>query len=609
MILDGYIRVSQVAGRSGESFISPAVQREQIERWAAAHGVLIGEVLEELDESGGRRDRPVLETAIRRVERGDSNGLAVPYMSRFGRSLLDALLAIERITKVGGTFVSVQEGLDFSTDIGRHMLRQMLSWAEWELHRTRMNWSIARQRAVARGVWMASRPFGYRAGPTGQLEADRDEGPIVTGLFRRRASGASVTELLDSLVEKGVRTTRGSKQWHHTSLCRLFAARSYRGEIRHGEFFNPKGHEPLIDEVTWQRAQRDHLDHLWVRPRRGGQGALLRGIVRCSGCQRPLVTTVAFVGSSFEQRRYRCIPRSIAEPCPASVGVSATLVEPYVEMVFWQELERTTRAPSSKRLDRLRTMVDRRDGELDAYRDNASLPKVIGPDRFAEGLAIRVRRVEQARVELLRAQPQDHTHALPPAANLRSEWTSMSVDERRTIIGQVIECVFVLSGVTGTDRLFICRRRSAPEGLPPRHPRQATKAHPFDPSTCPARVRLRRTPDWTEERVRTTLTEFLAGRKSWPPFSEFQAAGHTFLYAQVERLGGPRFFASLLGVPWTVRPARKGPAGLRASAASSKRTSPADRLGRLATSSGLTGKIAFGWQLGGLVVTSAGRKS
>jgi DNA invertase Pin-like site-specific DNA recombinase len=151
MVLDGYVRVSQVQGRSGERFMSPVVQREQIERWAELRGAFIGHVFEELDESGGRRDRALLMQAVKRVERGESDGLVVAYLSRFGRSHLDGLTTIDRITKAGGVFFSVQEGLDFSTDVGRHMLREMLSWAELELDRTRSTWQTARERAIARG--------------------------------------------------------------------------------------------------------------------------------------------------------------------------------------------------------------------------------------------------------------------------------------------------------------------------------------------------------------------------------------------------------------------------------------------------------------------------
>jgi hypothetical protein len=32
--MDGYVRVSRVAGREGPGYISPSVQREQIEGWA-----------------------------------------------------------------------------------------------------------------------------------------------------------------------------------------------------------------------------------------------------------------------------------------------------------------------------------------------------------------------------------------------------------------------------------------------------------------------------------------------------------------------------------------------------------------------------------------------
>jgi DNA invertase Pin-like site-specific DNA recombinase len=102
VVVDGYVRVSQVRGRKGERFMSPTLQREQIFGWAAAHGTRIGELFEELDQSGARRKRPQLERAIRRIEAGESGGLVVAHTDRFGRSALHGLLAIERIRAAGG---------------------------------------------------------------------------------------------------------------------------------------------------------------------------------------------------------------------------------------------------------------------------------------------------------------------------------------------------------------------------------------------------------------------------------------------------------------------------------------------------------------------------
>jgi site-specific DNA recombinase len=70
--LDAYIRVSKVAGRSGESFISPEVQREHIESWAKLNGALLNWHEPELDVSGGPMRRPVFDQVMERVRRGET---------------------------------------------------------------------------------------------------------------------------------------------------------------------------------------------------------------------------------------------------------------------------------------------------------------------------------------------------------------------------------------------------------------------------------------------------------------------------------------------------------------------------------------------------------
>ena len=116
-------------------------------------------------------DRPLLEEALSRIESGASDGLVVAKLDRFGRSLIHSLAAVERIQAAGGTFVSVQDGFDLSTDHGRLVLRMMLSWAEWELDRIRAGWRTARARAVARGIHMGGRPpAGYQRDEARRLQ-------------------------------------------------------------------------------------------------------------------------------------------------------------------------------------------------------------------------------------------------------------------------------------------------------------------------------------------------------------------------------------------------------------------------------------------------------
>src|SRR5829696_8675613 len=237
LTLDGYVRVSQVRGRSGDSFISPAVQRERIEAWAAAFGHEVAIVHEELDESGARADRPKLLEAIERVEHGDSDGIVVAKLDRFARSLIDGLRLIERIRAAGGTFVSVADGLDISTDTGRLVLRIMLSLAEFELDRVRGNWQDAKTRAVMRGIHpSAIPPFGYRReGNRGRLLVDPATGPLVTELYAKRLTGAGPSELSDWLKAQGARTQRGRELWSHRAVKDLLRNRVYVGEAFSGD--------------------------------------------------------------------------------------------------------------------------------------------------------------------------------------------------------------------------------------------------------------------------------------------------------------------------------------------------------------------------------------
>src|SRR5687767_6207399 len=121
MRLIAYIRVSRVAGREGETFISPDVQRETIARHIKGGGhEFVGEQID-LDQSGGKIDRPGFERALAAVEAGEADGIAVAKLDRFARSVAGAAKALDRLEAAGGSLVAVDLGIDTSTAAGRLM--------------------------------------------------------------------------------------------------------------------------------------------------------------------------------------------------------------------------------------------------------------------------------------------------------------------------------------------------------------------------------------------------------------------------------------------------------------------------------------------------------
>src|SRR4051794_38982223 len=85
----GLVRVSQVNGREGESFASPAEQRDRIVAACERDGLELLETIDELDVSGGKplADRAGLRRAIEAVEAGQADVIVAAYFDRLVRSL------------------------------------------------------------------------------------------------------------------------------------------------------------------------------------------------------------------------------------------------------------------------------------------------------------------------------------------------------------------------------------------------------------------------------------------------------------------------------------------------------------------------------------------
>ncbi|MGZ4395027.1 MAG: recombinase family protein, partial [Gaiellaceae bacterium] len=110
MRLVGYSRVSRVAGRADESFISPEVQRSSVEAYAKANGHEIVAWFEDLDQTGGRLDRLGLRQALALVERGEAEGVVAAKLDRLTRSVADLGKLLDQAKAGGWNLVAVDVG-------------------------------------------------------------------------------------------------------------------------------------------------------------------------------------------------------------------------------------------------------------------------------------------------------------------------------------------------------------------------------------------------------------------------------------------------------------------------------------------------------------------
>ncbi len=446
---DGYIRVSRRAGREGDSFISPALQRERIAGWAALHGVEIVEWWEEIDQSGAKRERPKFQEALARCERGETGGIVVARLDRFARSAIDALESIKRLNEAGARLVSVEDNFDGSTPMGRFAIGILTLIAELELERIKENWSSAVRSAVERGVHISSTPpAGYRRDETRRLVAVEPDASVIREVFRRRANGASRTSLADFLAERGVRTSKGSPRWSTTGVMAVIRNRVYLGEARSGSVVNAKAHEAIVTEAEFQAAQGSRT-LLSKRDGSVASQALLGGLARCAGCGHTLkITGGTDKKTGARYPIYYCIRRYAKGICPAPATVRASHLDRYVEEQVLAALSAedgllAQAVEASTELEEAQRRLEQAEHELDQFVTDTTLLSLLGKKKFLQGVEARQRAFEQARAELGTLKARSELPVELTSGDLLQAWPGLSVEEKRRLLHGLLDRVLL----------------------------------------------------------------------------------------------------------------------------------------------------------------------
>jgi DNA invertase Pin-like site-specific DNA recombinase len=441
--MDGYVRVSRVMGRDGDSYMSPTIQRDDIRRWAERADVRIGEWVEEQDVSGGKaiKDRE-LAKLIHRVERGQSQGVVVRTLDRFGRDSLDAAVNIKRLTDAGARLVAIHDGVDTGPGgSSKIALAVQLAIAEDYLDRVRLNWRETKRRNVEeRGLHTcATPPVGYvrrdEAEPTyhdgalirdAKLVVEPVAAARVVRAFEMRAAGHTFAQVFR---ETGIRG-------------RAFTNAAYLGTATNGDFVREGAHEAIVTPELYAAANVRH------RPRRPNDGtlsaqALLSGLVKCAACGSKMwVRGKGRDGSAF----YHC-SKSKAGGCPSPAASNCRMVDDHV---LWLVANDPGSADAASTAEQrfLEAQERVREGEADLDRLVAERGD-LGLDAWRRMVVSAEAALDQARAALYELPdpglPQGDVAWLDGRPVLLAAWDDLTMDEKRTHLRRYVGSVTVRS--------------------------------------------------------------------------------------------------------------------------------------------------------------------
>src|SRR5215831_6959729 len=429
-----YIRVSRVGDRE-ERLRSPKLQRQAIERFAQAEGLEIEWFKPELDVSGSKARRPVLDEILTRIHSGQLGGIVVSKLDRLSRLRpRERVLLFEEVEDAGAVILSASEQLDPSTPEGRFARDVFLGVARMQWEKYRDGWEAAKQYAISEGVAIQPRPpVGYRRIET-KLVPD-ENASFVRRVFEMRAAGEGPSAIADFLSENGVQTSMGSQTWSKQAVYNMIRNRVYLGEISYGKdkrYVNANAHEPIVDFPTWQAAQRP--SGKISRLRSDESSWLLTGIARCGNCRYALQGTTTSRG----KRIYRCTARHAGGCCPEPARIHADKLEEIADeffrgVTYGDDIAISEAESNQPEIQRLTDELDRAQRRF----DQAMQPEVgeaMG-DSWAATISERSKERDDIAVSLGKAQIGSQTTTEIP---LESIYDESSVAEKRTYLAQKI---------------------------------------------------------------------------------------------------------------------------------------------------------------------------
>jgi site-specific DNA recombinase len=269
-------------------------QRERLEAFCKVQDGWRIVAHEEDRSTGTKLERPGLTRALELARASKIDLLLVYRVDRLSRKVRQLAQLAEELDRLNVVLRSATEPFDTGSAAGRMMLQMLGVFAEFE-HATIVDRvSAGIERRAKEGKWATGRlPFGYRRNDAKEVIADERTAPIVRRIFELYTSGRLGTAAIARQLadEQAAAPPCG---WQPAVVQLVLQNEAYLGRVLWRGESLPGLHEPLVDELTFQRGQRllrERGEDMALRRSNPGD-YLLSGLVRCGRCRR------AYVGAS-----------------------------------------------------------------------------------------------------------------------------------------------------------------------------------------------------------------------------------------------------------------------------------------------------------------------
>ena len=159
-------------------------QLPELDRFVAAHGWQVTERYIDQGVSGAKASRPALDMLMDAARRRRFDVVVCWSISRFGRSMVNSVLAMHELTELGVRLVALQQSVDTGTVVGRGVAALLAALAEAELDekRARVKAGIKRVRAQGKRWGRPKKHLVDLDAARARIAAGESLGQVAAGL-------------------------------------------------------------------------------------------------------------------------------------------------------------------------------------------------------------------------------------------------------------------------------------------------------------------------------------------------------------------------------------------------------------------------------------------
>lgn len=284
-------------------------------QWAREHDVqIVGEYCDHAI-SGTSDKRPEFLRMIKDSAKKHWERVLVYKIDRFARNRYDSAMYKARLKKNGVRVFSVMEPIP---DGPEGILLESVLEGSAEYYSANLSQNILRgmhDNALACKVNNGGLPLGLMKGDDGKYAIEPAGAAVVREIFEMYANGANVTEIINTLNSRGLRTSRGAR-WNKNSLHTILRNERYAGVYIWKDVRIEGGIPAIISRELFEAVQ-ERLKKVARAPAaaRTDVDYLLTGKLFCGHCGSAMVGESGTGKSGRKFYYYACIKRKRQKAC------------------------------------------------------------------------------------------------------------------------------------------------------------------------------------------------------------------------------------------------------------------------------------------------------